>query len=167
MKGKLITDLFLDAYQLGWDHTFIYEEFNSRPGDGGYGFFNNDGSSSVADASNAVEMGFYTHNLTTILADTSSAFTVGAANPTIAGMPATGYSQLMQKSNGTYELVIWGEAFANGTPTSITVNLGASYPTVNVYDTTLGSTPVQTLSNVSSVPLTLTDHVLIVEFTGP
>jgi len=44
------------------------------------------------------------------------------------------------------------------------VHLGSSYPTVNVYDITSGTTPIRTLSNAASVPLTLTDHALIVEF---
>jgi hypothetical protein len=80
-------------------------------------------------------------------------------------MPLTGYSQLIQKSNGTYEFVVWGEAFASAKASPITVNLGASYQRVNVYDVTVGTAPTQTLSNVISVPLTLTDHPFIVEFS--
>jgi hypothetical protein len=44
------------------------------------------------------------------------------------------------------------------------VNLNATYSTVNVYGITVGATPVATYSNVNSVPLTLRDHVSIVEF---
>jgi len=58
-------------------------------------------------------MAIYTHNITTILADTSSAFTPIAIPYSIYGMPSTGYSMLLQKSDGTYDLVVWGEAFAS------------------------------------------------------
>jgi hypothetical protein len=63
----------------------------------------------------------------------------------------------MEKSNGTYELIVWGDQ-APPKSTNVVVNLGSSYPTVNVYDITSGTTPVQTLPNASSVPLTLGDH---------
>jgi hypothetical protein len=69
---------------------------------------------------------------------------------------------LLQKNNGTFELVVWDER-STATTDSVTVNLGASYPTVNVYDITIGSTPNQTLSNASSVPLTLNNHAVIIE----
>ena len=46
---------------------------------------------------------------------------------------------------------------------NVTVNLGATYQTVEVFDPLSGTAPVQTLSNVSSVSLGLTDHPLIIE----
>jgi hypothetical protein len=82
----------------------------------------------------------------------------------ISGMPTTGYEQLIEKSDKTYELAIWGEAFRSGASTPITINLDTSYSTINVYDITLGTSPVQTLSNVDSVALALTDHLFIMEF---
>ncbi len=45
----------------------------------------------------------------------------------------------------------------------VTVNLGGTHATVNVYDVTVGATPTQALSNVSSVPLTLSDHPMIID----
>jgi hypothetical protein len=164
MQGKLIVDLWLDAYQLGWQKTFVYQMFERPPNDEGYGFLNADEATPVDLTPTA--MGLYTHNLTTILADTPSAFTPTAISYTVTGMPSTGYRMLLQKSNGTYELALWGEAFAHKTSTPITVNLGSNYATINVYDVTSGSAPVMTLRNVGTVPLTLTDHPLIVEFGG-
>jgi hypothetical protein len=108
--------------------------------------------------------GTYLHNLTKILADTSSAFTPTAIGYSISDMPSTGHSMLLQKSDGTYDLVVWGEAFGSGRTSSITVNLGASYGTVKIYDVTVGPTPAQTLSGASSVSLMINDHPLIVEF---
>ena len=127
--------------------------FNNSTGDNGYG---------IIDTPNRPTLvGRYIHNLTSILADNSSAFSPGRVNCSFSGMPSTGYTMLMQKSSGQYELVIWGEAFTM--PSTITVNLGAPYP-VKVYDITRGSTPIHEPGRVTSVQLQLTDHPMIVEF---
>jgi hypothetical protein len=72
---------------------------------------------------------------------------------------------LLQKSDGTFALVLWGERFAGGSD-KITVNLGASYATVNVYDPTVGTSPRQTLTDTPSVTLTLTNHPVVLEIKG-
>jgi hypothetical protein len=46
---------------------------------------------------------------------------------------------------------------------AVTVTLGGTFPTVTVYDPTVGTAATQTLANVSSVPLTLGDHPVILE----
>jgi hypothetical protein len=155
MRGRLLTDVYLQAYKQGWSKTFIYLMFNNSTGDNGYG---------MMDApERPTLLGRYVHNLTSILADDSSAFSPGSVNCSFAGMPSTGYTMLMQKSNGKYELVIWGEAFASKMPSTITINLGATYP-VKIYDVTQGPTPTREPGRVTSVQLPLTDHAMIVEF---
>ncbi len=103
----------------------------------------------------------YLHNLTTILADQSSNFTPRKLNYTISDQPTTVHDLLIQKSNGTLELALWGEQ-AKGSD-DVTVKLGAVQASVKVYDPTLGTAAVQTLRNVSSVTLALSDHPLIIE----
>jgi hypothetical protein len=75
--------------------------------------------------------------------------------------PATVHDLLLQKSDHTFELAVWGEQ-ASGSK-NITVYLGATYAVVNVYDPAMGTIATQTLRQVSSVPLALSDHPLIVE----
>jgi hypothetical protein len=58
-------------------------------------------------------------------------------------------------------LAVWGEQVAGAN--HITVNLGGTYASVRVYDTTVGTAPIQSLTDVSSVPLTVSDHALILE----
>jgi len=164
MQGKLITDLYLDAYQLGWSQTIVYEMFNHYPNDAGYGFFNPQGNS--ADARNGTPMGIYLHNLTTILSDSSSPFTPVRVHYSISNLPATAYSMLMEKSNGAYELAVWGEAFASKTVTRVTVNLDRTYHRVNVYDITISSKPTERLRNTSTIKLVVSDHPLIAEFSS-
>jgi hypothetical protein len=44
----------------------------------------------------------------------------------------------------------------------VTVQLGGAQASVKVYDATVGTDPVQTLTAVDSVKLTLTDHPFII-----
>ncbi len=152
-QGKLLTNVYLSAVKLGWKYTFIYLLHDDG---NGFGLLHTDYTNKLSAT--------YIHNLTTILADTSSAFTPTLVNYTVVGEPDTGHDLLMQKSNGTFELAVWGDAVSASTP--VTVNLGATYSTVKVYDITVGTSPISTISSTATVPLTLTDHAFIVEF-GP
>jgi hypothetical protein len=98
--------------------------------------------------------------------------TPGALGYSLSGLPSTGKSQLFQKSNGNYELVIWNNVtswnFSAGTPitispTTVTVNLASSHSGVNVYDPTSGATSISTASKTTTVNVSLTDHPIIVE----
>jgi hypothetical protein len=46
---------------------------------------------------------------------------------------------------------------------SVTVNLGAAFANVTVYDPMIGTTPIATYSNVSTLNISVTDHPLIVQ----
>ena len=156
IQGKVYTDLALDAALRGATHWFVYQM-----GEEG------DGLGAVYTASFTYKLGAtYMHNLTTILADTSSAFAPVAVTPTFSPnpLPSTMHSLLMQKSNGTYELVVWAEAFTSESEPDVTVTLDKPYSTVNVYDITQGTTPVASTSGGTITLPTLTDHALVVEF---
>ena len=153
LQGKMTTDEYLDAPLQGWTRTLVYTMHNDGP-DNGYGMMNLDGTPTL--------LGTYIHNLTTILADNSSAFTLNPPAFTVSGMPATGHWLLAQKSTGVNELVLWGEAFSSKTTTLVTV----TFPTaksINVYDITVGITPVSTSAG-ASVTVNLSDHAMVVEF---
>jgi hypothetical protein len=160
-QGKLMVNVYLSAARLGWQHTFIYLLFDEpQAGNAGYGFFK---QSHGAAALQPKPLGTYTHNLTTILRDSTSHFQVGSVDYSIPNEPSTIHDLLMEKSNGTYELVIWDDRPVGEATDNVTVNFGASYPSVKVYDITVGTTAIQNMSDTSAVPLTLTDHALIVE----
>jgi hypothetical protein len=123
------------------------------PGQGYWGLFDT--------SYNPKKSGLFLHNMTTILADSAST-TPGKLDYSIANQPATVHDLLLQKSNGTFELVVWNERPMGGTD-DVTVNVGKSRPSVKVYDPTTGTSPTSTQTAVSSVQLTLSDHPLIVE----
>ena len=154
-QGKLFVNLYLDAFQRGWTYTFIYMLHDS-PSQGAWGFVHSDYSHKASAT--------YLHNLTTILADQSSNFTPRKLNYSILDKPTTVHDLLFEKSDGTLELAIWGER-AKGSD-DVTVKLGAQ-ASVKVYDPTLGIAPIRAFANVSSVPLTLGDHALIIEIAAP
>jgi hypothetical protein len=85
----------------------------------------------------------------------------GKLRYTIPNQPVTVHDLLLQKSNGTFELVVWSEK-ADGT-NSVTVDLGGSHLSVKVYDPTTGTTPTQTLTDARSVSLILSDHPVAIE----
>jgi hypothetical protein len=122
--------------------------------DGSCGFYKSDYVTARKSAN-------YLHNFTTILADDQSVSPPGRLDYMIPALPATVHEMLLQKSHGTFELVIWGE-LTQGT-SQVTVNLGRICEMVKIYDPTTGVSPVQILNAVRSIPVTLSDHPLIIE----
>jgi hypothetical protein len=105
----------------------------------------------------------FIHNLTAILADNPQGpWTSGALSYSIINEPATAHDMLLQKSNGAYELVVWGES-ASQLATEVIVVFATSHAIINVYDITVGTTPVSSYTGSNSVALTLTDHAMVVE----
>ena len=153
VQGKVLVNTYLAQFARGWRYTFIYELGDGEGGGGNQGLFHADWSPKLAAV--------YIHNLTSILADTGTPTSAGVLNYAIANQPATVHDLLMRKSNGAFDLVVWGEQVhgSNG----VVVNLGGPHAAVNVYDVTNGTAPVRTFANVSSVPLTLSDHAMVIE----
>jgi hypothetical protein len=158
VQAQHTIDFFLDSAGYGVAQTYLYELMEE--GDG-YGLFNGTTPKPVATA---------IHNLTTILDDNGAGGVAPTPlNDTITGLPSSGHSMVIEKSTGAYDILVWNE----GTSTStVTVNLGATYANAEIFDVITGSAPVQTLTNVSSVHLSLANDPLIVEieptgFTPP
>ena len=159
-QAKYTLDLLMDDAQTGVAHTYLYELMEE--GDGFGLFAANNNPNPVATA---------IHNLTTILADTGTvSSTATAANYTISGMPSSGHSMALLRSTGATDIVVWAEpqisASVSGPAVNVVVSLGATYGTVKVFDPLQGTAATQTLTNVGSVTLSLTDHPLIVEVSN-
>jgi hypothetical protein len=112
----------------------------------------------------------YLRNLTMILADDgqdsqpSPATTFGELRYAIPEQPATVHELLLQKSDGTFALVVWGERLKGSD--EVTVQLGETFSAVKVYDPTVGAEPIETAAVVDSLKLTLSDHPLVVMLGG-
>jgi hypothetical protein len=151
-QGRLYLNLYLAQFKQGFKYTFIYMLRDARGSDAGYGMFERDYQPKRSAT--------YLHNLTTILSD-NGVSEPGRLRYAIPDQPATVHDLLLRKSNGTFELVVWSEK-AEGT-NRVTVDLGAAQSLVKVYDPTAGTAPAQTLTDVRSISLTLSDHPVIIE----
>lgn len=156
------TDILLDAYKSGVSQTYLYELLDEKPDPNNtnsemhFGLFNNDNTPKLAATA--------IHDLTTILADNganATSFTPGTLDWSATGMPGTANSMLLEKSNGTFDLALWNET--TSAASQITVSLGSTYQNVEVFDPITGSTPIETLSNVSKVTLSLGNDPLIIQ----
>ena len=156
-QGRLYLNMYLAQFKQGFKYTFMYMLRDGGGGDAGYGIVDIDYRPKTSAT--------YLHNLTAILADSGSIATPGKLRYSIPNQPATVHDLFLQKSNGTFELVVWSEK-ASGT-SSVTVKLGATCGSVEIYDPIIGTTATRVLSNVDSVNLTLTDHPVIVEIKNP
>jgi hypothetical protein len=151
-QGRLYLNIYFAQFKQGFKYTFIYMLRDAGGSDAGYGIFEGDYRPKKSAT--------YLHNLTTILFD-NGIQEPGELDYTIPNQPATMHDLLLQKSNGTFELVVWNEK-ADGT-NNITVDLGGIHPSVKVYDPTTGTSPIQTPAGVRSVSMTLSDHPVIIE----
>ena len=157
-------DGLLDASRDGISQTYLYELLDGDTGTSGYednfGQFDSD---ALTPKAAAVAL----HNLTTILADPGTGLPAGRLNYSIAGLTAPGgNSLLMEKSSGAFDLAIWDEPAAASLATAhdaITVSLGATYATVEVFDPTASTSAISVAHDVSAVALDITGHPLIVE----
>jgi hypothetical protein len=107
----------------------------------------------------------YLHNLTTILADEGTLAKPGSLNYSLLQQPPTVHEMLMQKGDSTFALVVWNERVSGAD--DVTVEFSVAVSSVNVFDPTIGTLPVQTHGAVDSLTLTLSDHPLIVEMIAP
>ena len=170
VQGVIDINALLDAHIDGVSDMFLYnlqDDHDATDQSDNFGLFDAYG--------NAKAVATDLHNLHAILADTGSSslgFTVGTLGYGISNLPATASSTLFEKSNGTYELVIWngnatvmnssGKAVTPAT-TQVTVNFASAHSTVNVYDPMQGTTAIQTAGGSSSVTVGLSTDPLIIE----
>ena len=152
-QGTVLVNTYLAQYKRGYRYTFVYQLRDDEGGQDHFGVFDKDSRPKPAAT--------YIHNLTTILADRTPIAHPGRLNYSIPNQPATVHDLLLQKSDGTFALVVWGEK-VTGTE-DVVVDLGGEHASVKVYDVTVGTEPISTLRNAKSVPLSLSDHALIIE----
>ena len=156
VQALLYLSVYLDQFKRGWKNTSIYI-LRDRSDEGGnqtFGFYKPDYTPRLAAT--------YLHNLTTILADKPSTAAPGALEYSIANQPATVHDLLLQKADGTFELVLWSERFTGGSD-NFRVNFGDTFESVKLLDPTVSSDPLQTLSNTPSLSLTLSNHPMVIE----
>jgi hypothetical protein len=152
VHARNLLNLYLAQFKRGWSYTAVYllRDRTDEAGNQAFGFLKPDYRPRKAAT--------YLHNLTTFLADRGAVVRPGRLPYTLAEQPATVHDLLLQRRDGTFFLVVWGERLKGSD--EVTVRLGATYPAVRVYDPTAGAEPVRTLRRVAALKLTVTDHPL-------
>jgi hypothetical protein len=153
IQGIVLVNNLLAQFKQGWKYTFIYQLRDGEGGPGNQGIFKSDSSPKLAAT--------YIRNLTSILADPTPINATRQLSYAIANQPDTVHDLLLQKGNGSFLLVVWGEKASGSVP--LNVSFTNSHATINVYDVTSGTSPVQTFSNANNVSLTLSDHAYVLE----
>ncbi|MFR1235013.1 MAG: hypothetical protein ACLSC9_01580 [Barnesiella sp.] len=156
MQALLYMSTYLAQYKRGWSHTAMYilrDRTDENP-ELTYGFYGPDYTPRLAAD--------YLHNFTTILADNKSIDSPGSLSYGIADQPETVHDLLLQKSNGNFSLVIWGERFKEGAD-NIRVNFGEVLKKATIYNPVVGTKPVKVVSGISAINLNMTNHPYIIE----
>lgn len=172
-QAKLTLNLLADATLLGVSKTYLYHLFDgARAGtaEAGFGLF--DIKLQPKPVATAI------HNLTAILADPGApagGFATHGLEYTIDGLPAGAHSLLIEKSNGTYELMIWAEPQAWNAATDRAVSTAASAVTVTLaggpgelrwFDPLLSDQAQGTSHAARTITVPVSDHLVILEIAG-
>ena len=157
IQARLYLNLYLSQFKQGWKHTAVYllKGRANEPDHEKYAFYTLDYKPKQA--------AHYMHNFTTILADQKPVKSLGRLAYNIPNQPSTTHDLLLQKSNGSYQLVIWGERFGSGGADKIMVRFGTKIKRLDVYDPTLGITPIRKHQKINSLELEVSDHPVILE----
>jgi hypothetical protein len=154
IQGLNLMNLYLAQFKRGYAYTSVYllRDRTDEDGNQSFGFYQADYSPRRA--------AIYLHNLTTILADKGTLAKPGELDFAIVNQPKTVHELLLQHSDGTFQLIVWDERLSG--QDSVTVHLGVTRASVTIYDPTTGIEPVQTWSNISSLELTLSNHLIVI-----
>jgi hypothetical protein len=148
-----LMSLYLAQFKRGYTHTSVYllRDRTDESGNQSFGFFQANYSPRRAAV--------YLHNLTTILADRGAVVKKGELEFSIVDQPKTVHDLLLQRSDGTFQLIVWDERLSG--QDQVKIQLGFDHATVKIYDPTIGEEPVQVPTNVSTLDVVLSNHPLV------
>ncbi|WP_246024975.1 calcium-binding protein [Paraburkholderia dinghuensis] len=175
-QAKAVLNGYMDAATAGVKRLYVYELLDEKPDpqhksdEMHYGFFRNDNSPKpVAQA---------IRNLTSILnagaMHRASSAARGALAYTLAGMPVSANSLLLQKKDGRFVLALWNETpiwnRATGTPLAspparVELDLGEKASHVDVYDPLASAEPLASHRDLRQLTVNIPDHVILLEVT--
>jgi len=165
--GKYMSRLFFEYFNAGILRTYAYELIDdpTQPGPfAHFGLLRSDGSSKPGFTAIANEIA--------ILQDPGPPIKPGSLTYSLGGIPSTLHHTLLQKRNGSFDLVLWQEVPSynltheldiNPLPLSVQLTLCCQAASVTFYDPVHGSSPVASITNVKEVTVPVPDRAVIVE----
>ena len=154
MQGKMYLSCYLAQFAQGWSHTAMYimRDRSDEAGNQSFGFFDKDYRPRKA--------AHYLHNMTTILADNVKPKRLQPLNYEIENQSAEVHDLLLQKSDGSYMLIIWGEHYAEG-KSNVTLKFSKKR-NIKVFHPTNGTNPLLE-GKMANCPMEVTDYPIIIE----
>lgn len=160
LHGLHLMNLYLAQFARGYAHTSVYilRDRTDETGNQAFGFFAPDYSPRLAAR--------FLHNLTTILADTGPGDrATGEVELYLEGKTPLVHDLLLRRSDGVFQYVVWAEMLRGSSDT--TLHFANPPENLLIYDPTSGTEPIPIAHTRDTVPLTLSDHPLIVQFSAP
>jgi len=159
IHGLNLMSMYLAQFKRGFAYTAVYllRDRTDESGNQAFGFYTRNYTPRKA--------AFFLHNLTSILADNEAPLSPGQLDFAIVNQSETVHDLLLQRSDGTFQLIVWGERLHG--QDRVIVRFGAAHASVAIYNPTIGVDPVQILSDVASLELTLANHPLVISIAPP
>jgi len=170
-SGKYMSRLFFEYFNRGLVRTFSYEfidETVMAGSEGHYGLLRADGTPKPQFT--VIE------NTIRLLQDPGANFVPGSLAYSLGTVPDTVHHTLLQKSNGTFYLVLWQEvssyqlatsrtsgADIDVAPVNVTLTLENPATHVNQYNPIASASPVSSISNIQTLTVAVPDQALIIQ----
>jgi hypothetical protein len=158
MQARNLLNLYLAQFKRGYAYTSVYllRDRTDEGGNQSFGFYRPDYSPRKA--------AIYLHNLTTILQDKHTSTDLQQFDYTIADQPETTHDLLLQRSDGSFQLIVWSERVLG--EDHVTIRFAARRASATIFDPTIGTDPIRSLSNVESIEVALGDHPIVVTISN-
>lgn len=155
LQGLNLVNLYLSQFVRGYSYTSVYilRDRTDEQGNQTFGFFRPDFTPRLAAD--------YLHNLTRILADGARRDAADSLDYEISPRPETVHDLLLQHSDGSFQLVVWGEALVD--ENTVKVRLQNSVKHAELYDAITGIAPVATFQDTAEIELKVSDHPLVLK----
>jgi hypothetical protein len=172
-QAKLLVNTLLDHTVAEVRTTYIYELIDDLPDPGrnnleyGFGIFDTNNRPKPA----AIAL----RNLLSLLRDSGTVartFSPRQLTYAVSGMPPTGNSLVFEKSDGTFDIVLWNEPGiwdpvtrqdVSAQPSTVTLSLGRNFSAVAAYDPFQGTASLATYNKVDRIQLIISDHAVVVQ----
>ena len=130
LQARMYLTCYLAQFAQGWSHTAMYilRDRTDEGGNQSFGFFDKNYRPRLA--------AHYLHNLTSILKDERRPRRYGRLRYGIQNSSPEVHDLLLQKSNGRFFLIVWGEFFEEGSK-EVTVEFGKEHH-IGIYNPTKG-----------------------------
>jgi hypothetical protein len=168
--GKYVPRMFAEFFNRGITRTYDYELVDENPTtdrESNFGLLRYDLSPKPAYTA--------TKNLVDLLKEPGQTnFPASSLNFTLSGAPASVHHTLLQKSDGTFFLMLWNDVMSwdltnaqdiNNTDVPVTLSLTGAFD-VRIYLPDNSTSPTATTLNTSSVNLSVPDQMMLVQLTA-